>query len=398
MNIRNLKHRIYLDYNATTPVDPEVRAVMNEFMEQAFGNPSSIYQEGKVVHQAVDSARRSAAQFLNSTANCIIFTGGGSEANNLAIKGTAFRSFDSDRRHIITSSVEHPSVLAACRWLEKRGFEVTFLDVDRTGRVNPESLDKAISGRTCLVSIMTANNETGVIQPVAELSNICRRHGVPFHTDATQAAGKIPLDVEELGVDMLTLSSHKFYGPKGTGLLYVRKGIELVPLIHGGGQEGGLRAGTENTPGIVGMGKACELAARRLPEMERIRKLRDALEEGIRKIIPVARLNGHRTERLPNTLNMMLPGFRGESVVLAMDNRGVAFSSGSACRSGSPKPSHTLTAMGLSEEEAHCSIRLSLGIRTTEEEISRVLKEFDYVLKQPGETEKFRQCGYTPSS
>jgi len=343
----------------------------------------------------VESARKSAAQLLNSAPDCIVFTGGGSEANNLAIKGIAFRSPDSGRRHIITSATEHPSVLDTCRWLGERGFEITFLNVDRTGRVAPDALISAISKSTCLVSIITANNETGVIQPIAELSDICRQHGVPFHTDATQAGGKIPLDVEELGVDMLTLSSHKFYGPKGTGLLYVRKGIELIPLIHGGGQEGGLRAGTENTPGIVGMGKASELAAKRLPDMERIRRLRDMLEEGIRKIIPDARLNGHRTERLPNTLNIRIPGFTGESLVRAMDDRGVAFSAGSACHAGSTKPSHTLTAMGLTSDEAQCSIRLSLGIYTTEEEIRRVLQEFDYLLTQPGAT---RHCGYDHSS
>ncbi|GBD97400.1 MAG TPA: aminotransferase class V-fold PLP-dependent enzyme [Nitrospirae bacterium] len=383
--------RIYLDHNATTPLDPEVCEAMLSCMESNYGNPSSIYSEGKNAGILIESARRSVAQMLNCTARRIVFTGGGSEANNLVLKGIAFGE-KNKRDHIITSSIEHPSVLAACAWLEKYGFQITRLDVDETGTLNPGELESAINGKTCLVSIMLANNETGSLQPVAEMARICRQRGVLFHTDATQAAGKIPLDVGELGVDLLTLSGHKLYGPKGVGALYVRKGVRLEPLIHGGKQEGSLRAGTENSIGIAGLGKAAELAIQRLPEMKRIRALRDKLEKGIRELFPEAGLNGKESERLPNTLNICLPGLRGESIVMAMDQKGIALSSGSACRSGSPKPSHALLAMGLSEEEAHCSIRLSLGLQNTEEEIERTVSIFKQVIKEAGSTVRFVPC------
>jgi cysteine sulfinate desulfinase/cysteine desulfurase-like protein len=264
--------------------------------------------------------------------------------------------------------------------------------VDKTGRISPEDLASAISKKTCLVSVMAANNETGSIQPIAELARIARQRSVLFHTDATQAVGKIPLDVEDLGVDLLTMSAHKLYGPKGVGALYIRKGIVLEPIMHGGKQEGELRAGTENVIGIVGFGKAAELAVQRLPEMDRIRKLRDRLGEGIKELIPEAKLNGHKKERLPNTLNMCLPGLRGESIVLALDQKGVSLSSGSACRSGSPKPSHALLAMGLSEEEAHCSIRLSLGLGNTIEGIDRTISVFEEVIRDASSTVRFVPC------
>ncbi len=383
--------RIYLDHNATTPLDPEVRRSMLSCMESNYGNPSSIYSEGKDARFIVESARRSVARMLNCTARRVVFTGGGSEANNLALKGIAFANKD-ERNHIIASSIEHPSVLATCAWLEKYGFRITRLDPDKTGRLNPGELESAINEKTCLVSIMLANNETGSLQPVAEMAHICRQHGLLFHTDATQAAGKIPLDVEELGVDLLTLSGHKLYAPKGVGALYMRKGVSPEPLIHGGRQEGSLRAGTENAIGIAGLGKAAELAVQRLPEMERIRVLRDKLEDGIRELFPEAGLNGGDDERLPNTLNICLPGLRGESIVLAMDQNGVALSSGSACRSGSPKPSHALLAMGLSEEEAHCSIRLSLGIQNTEEEIEQTLSILKEVINNASNTVRFIPC------
>lgn len=383
--------RIYLDNNATTPLDPEVKAAMLQHMENDFGNPSSIYAEGKAAHLLVESARRSVAQLLNCTARRILFTGSGSEANNLALKGTFF-STQGGRNHIITSSVEHPSVLKACAWLEKKGARVTYLNVDTAGMVRPGDLLSAITENTCLVSVMTANNETGTIQPVSELADICRQRGVPFHTDATQAVGKIPVDVNELGVDLLTLSGHKINGPKGIGALYIRKGAALVPLVHGGKQEDGLRAGTENVSGIAGLGKAAELAAQRLPEMKRVAMLRDRLEQGIREIAPEATLNGSAHTRLPNTLNMSLPGVRGESLVIAMDRQGVSFSSGSACRSGSPRPSHALLAMGLSDEEAHCAVRLSLGILTTKEEIDRTISLLNNVLKNAGTSVRFVPC------
>jgi cysteine desulfurase NifS len=364
--------RIYLDHNATTPLDPEVREIMMNFMGDDFGNPSGIYREGKQARFAVESARRSVAQMLNCTARRIIFTGGGSEANNLAIKGLAF-SFLGRKDHIVTTSIEHPSVLAACRWLERFGFRITYLPVDETGRVIHEDLASAITDKTFLVTIMTANNETGSVQPIARLAEIARQRDVLFHSDATQAAGKISLDVKALNVDLLTISGHKLYGPKGIGALFIKKGVKAETLIHGGSQENGLRAGTENVIGIAGLGKAAELALRRLTDMERVRDLRDRLQTGIKEILPAAKINGHLQERLPNTLNMCLPGIRGESLVLNMDGKGVSLASGSACRSGSPKPSHTLIAMGLSPEEAHCSIRLSLGFGNTEEEIERTI-------------------------
>ncbi len=382
--------RIYLDHNATTPLDPEVRNIMISYMDD-YGNPSSIYSEGKNARFAIESARRSVARLFNCTARRIVFTGGGSEANNLVLKGIAFAN-RGRKNHIITTAIEHPSVLMACKWLGKSGFQITYLKVDKTGRVSPEDLASSISEKTCLISIMTANNETGTIQPVAELADIAGRRGVLFHTDATQAVSKIPLDVESPGVDMLTMSGHKLYGPKGVGALFIRRGVVLEPVIHGGGQESGLRAGTENVIGIVGLGKASELAVQRLPDMDRVRLLRDRLEKGIREIFPEAKLNGHRDDRLPNTLNMCLPGLRGESLVLALDQRGVSISSGSACRSGLPEPSHALLAMGLSDEEAHCSIRLSLGFGNTIEEIDRAISLFKEVIREAGSTVRFVPC------
>ncbi|MFQ5465834.1 MAG: aminotransferase class V-fold PLP-dependent enzyme, partial [Thermodesulfobacteriota bacterium] len=347
--------RIYLDHNATTAPDPEVVTVMDRHLDPSYGNPSSIYSEGRDARAAVEGARRSVARMINSTARRVIFTGGGSEANNLAVKGVAFANL-AGKRHIITSTVEHPSVGRTCRWLEGFGIRVTRLGVDSTGLVDPDDLRAAIDDSTCLVTIMTANNETGVIQPIAELARIARERGVLFHTDAVQAAGKVAVDVEAAGVDLLTLSGHKFHGPKGVGVLYVAKGVEMEWLVHGGGQENGARAGTENVPAIAGLGKAAGLAVKRLPEMERVGRLRDRLEEEVLALAPGARVNGHAERRLPNTLSVTLPGVRGEPVVLELDRKGVALSSGSACRSGSPEPSHALTAMGLTDEEAHCAL------------------------------------------
>jgi cysteine desulfurase NifS len=383
--------RIYLDHNATTPLHPEVRRVMAECMDKEYGNPSSIYQEGKSARFAIESARRSVAQLINCTARRIVFTGGGSESNNLVLKGIAL-ALGNNKNHIITSSVEHPSVLSACAWLEKHGLKITYLNVDDTGVVNPSELESTINDRTCLVSVMLANNETGSIQPVAEMARICRQQGVLFHTDATQAAGKIPVDVEELHVDFLTLSGHKLQGPKGVGALYMRKGVEIDPLIHGGKQEGSVRAGTENVIGIVGLGRAAQIAVQRLPDMKRTKEMRDILEKGLKELIPEARLNGSYDNRLPNTLNMCLPGIRGESLVMAMDQKGIAFSSGSACRSGSPAPSHALLAMGLSEEDAHCSIRLSLGLQNTMEEIERTISLFQETINDRSSTVRFVPC------
>lgn len=386
---RNLP-RIYLDNNATTPLAPEVKKTMIALME-FYGNPSSVYAAGKEARAAVEAARRSLALLINSTARRISFTGGGSEANNLALKGSAFAGGRS-RNHIVTSMIEHPSVLNTCRWLEKNGFRVTYLPVNRTGQVDPASLESAITDKTCLVSIMMANNETGSLQPVSELAPIVHKKRALFHVDAVQAAGKISLDVEELGVDLLSLSGHKFNGPKGIGILYIRKGIEMDPLVSGGHQEHGLRAGTENVMGIVGTGVAAELALEHLGEMSAVSKLRDRLEKGVLKLVSGAKVIGHTEERLPNTLCCTLPGIRGESLVYALDREGIAISSGSACRSGLVEPSHVLLAMGLSEEEAHCTVRFSLGIFNTREDIDRTLSALNKVIHQSKDVIRFVSC------
>ena len=385
------EERIYLDHNATTPAHLEVQQAMIRVLESQGGNPSSIYREGRQAKAAIEEARRKLANLLGSTARRIIFTGGGSEANNMVLKGVALAHRET-RNQIITSTIEHPSVLKVCHWLEDNGFPVTYLPVDEYGQVRPEDLEQALSPKTCLVSIMLANNETGSIQPIKELAALAHEHGALFHTDGVQAVGKIPVDVESLGVDFFTLSGHKFHGPKGIGALYVRKGLDLEPLVHGGGQEGGRRAGTENTPGIVGVGVAAELAEKRLSDMDRVKSLRDELWEGILRFFPEARLNGHPVERLPNTLNLSLPDIRGESLVLALDQQGISFSSGSACRSGSPKPSHALLAMGLTEEQAHCAIRLSLGVDNTREHITRALAAMGKVIHDSLSSVRFVPC------
>ena len=384
--------RIYLDHNATTPLDPAVHQAMAAYLTSSPGNPSSIYREGRDAKVAVESARRSLARLLNCTARRITFTGSCTEANNTVIKGLAFAGRDGIRREIITSPTEHSAVIEPCRWLEQFGFRVTFLPVDRSGRVDPADLEGLIGPETLLVSVMVANNETGTIQPVRELVRIAHDHGALFHTDATQAIGKMPVDAVDLDVDFLTLSGHKIYGPKGVGALYMKKGVRIAPLIHGGEQEGRFRAGTENVAGIVGLGRAAEIAEQHIGRMDAVRHLRDRLEAGIRETVLGARLNGHPTERLANTLNMVLPGYRGESIVLALDRRGISLSSGSACHSGSPAPSHVLLAMGLSAEDAHCSVRMTLGAHTTDEDIDRALEAFRDLLHGPGEIIRFVAC------
>ncbi|MGO9118167.1 MAG: IscS subfamily cysteine desulfurase [Desulfomonilaceae bacterium] len=383
--------RIYLDHNATTPVDPEVAQTIIRCTEKCFGNASSIHVPGNEARLIIESARRQVAQLINCTARRIVFTSGGSESDNFAIKGIAFARRDRGN-HIITTTIEHPAVLNACNWLEQQGFVVTKLEVNREGLVDVADLKSAMGPGTILVSIMAANNETGAIQPILELAGVAHSGGALFHTDAVQAVGKIAADVQQWNVDLLTLSSHKFHGPKGVGAFYSRQGIELDPLIHGGKQEHGLRAGTENVPGIAGLGMAAQLAIQRLPEMNRIRILRDRLETGIRRIVPGAKRNGPREERLPNTLNMTLPGMRGESVVLTLDQKGVALSSGSACRAGSPEPSHALLAMGLSTEEAHCALRFSLGLGNTEEEIDRTLGLIEQMINDTAASVRFVPC------
>jgi cysteine desulfurase NifS len=376
-----IENRIYLDNNATTQVASEVREAMMPYLGAGHGNPSSIHGIGRDAREAIEKARRQAAKLINAQPKRIIFTGGGSEADNLVLKGVAFAQ-PGKGKHIITTTIEHPAVLSTCKFLERLGYKVTYLEVDRYGWLSPKELRNAITDETILVSIMMANNETGTILPIKELCAIAHEKEVLFHTDAVQAIGKISVDVQELDVDMLSISGHKFHAPKGIGALYVRKGIELEPLIHGGQQEGGLRAGTENVPAIVGLGKAAELVMHTLQNYERVRVLRDKLEEGIRELVPDARLNGHPKSRLPNTLNLTLPGLRGESIVIALDQHGIALSSGSACKSGSPEPTHVLMAMGRTEQDAHCSVRLSLSRYTTEEDINETVSALAQVLEE----------------
>jgi cysteine desulfurase NifS len=375
------QRRIYLDNNATTRVADEVREAMLPYLEAEHGNPSSIHGTGRAAREAVEKARRQVAGLINAATRRIIFTGGGSEANNMAIKGVALARRNKGN-HIITTTIEHPAVLTTAKSLQKWGYRITYLEVDRNGWLAPETLRDAITPDTVLVTIMMANNETGTILPIKELCAIAHERGVLFHTDAVQAVGKIEVDVSALGVDLLSLSGHKFHAPKGIGALYVRKGVELEPLIHGGQQESGLRAGTENVPAIVGLGKTAELARYALPDYARIKVLRDRLEEAVRKLIPGAILNGHPEKRLPNTANLTLPGLRGESMVIALDQHGIALSSGSACQSGSPEPTHVLMAMGRTEQEAHCSVRFSLSRYNMDEDIKETVTALEQVLQE----------------
>ncbi|HJV37104.1 IscS subfamily cysteine desulfurase, partial [Geomonas sp.] len=385
--------RIYLDNNSTTAVAPEVREAMLPFLGEEWGNPSSIHAFGSHAKSALEAARRVVAQGLNCTARRIVFTGGGSEADNLALRGVAQAS-DGSRRHLIVSSVEHPAVLKTAHVLAGMGYELSVLPVNRDGVVKPRELEALLRPDTLLVSVMLANNETGALQPVRQLAEIAHRQGALFHCDAVQAFGKIQVDVEELGVDLLALSAHKLHGPKGVGALYVRKEVAIEPLVTGGGHEHGLRAGTENVPGIVGFGKAVELSIKRLygEEPARVARLRDRLEEGVMAILPLARRNGPSDERLPNTLNMILPEVRGESLVLFLDRKGIAFSSGSACKSGNPEPSHALLSMGLTPQEAHCSVRFSLGWGNTEEEIDYLLASLRELLGETRNVVRFVPC------
>ncbi|MEE9177558.1 MAG: IscS subfamily cysteine desulfurase, partial [Acidimicrobiia bacterium] len=360
--------RIYLDNNATTEIADEVREAMAPYFGASHGNPSSIHRTGRDARQAIVQARRQISRLINARPRSIIFTGGGSEADNLALKGVAFGYADKGR-HLITTSIEHPAVLEAAAFLERIGYDVTYLKVDEWGLVDPARLDMAIRDDTILVSIMMANNEVGTIQPIKELCRVAHNAGVLFHTDAVQAVGKILVDVDDLDVDLLSISAHKFHGPKGVGVLYVRKGVELEALIHGGKQEREMRAGTENVPAIVGMGRAADLAPEWVADGDRLAELRDRLEERIRKAVPGAVLNGEAAHRLPNTLNLTLPGLRGESLVVALDQHGIAISSGSACKTGNPDPTHVLIAMGKGSESAHCAVRFSLSHHTTTEDV-----------------------------
>ena len=365
---------VYMDNNATTPVHPEVMEVMLPFFSEHFGNPSSIHWAGREVKKGIETARESVASFLKCDPKEIVFTAGGSESDNLAIKGVC-EALKDKGNHIITTRVEHPAVLHTCEYMEKQGFQVTYLPVDMDGMINLEDLKNAITDKTILITIMFANNETGTIFPIAEIGKIAKERKVTFHTDAVQAAGKIPLDVNALNVDLLTISAHKLYGPKGVGVLYVRKGTKMKPMIHGGGQERNRRAGTENVTGLVGMGKACEIAMRDMDaESERLLRLRERLHKGLTQKIEHVKLNGHPSMRLNNTLNVSFEYVEGESLLLNLDMDGVAASSGSACSSGSLEPSHVLTAMGLPHEVAHGSVRFSLGRSNTEADIDKIIE------------------------
>ncbi len=366
--------KIYFDHNATTPLSEEVFEAMVPFLKDEWGNPSSIHWAARAPRKAIDEAREKVAAFLNCTPLEIIFTSSGTESDNHAIKGVAFAKKDKGN-HIITTKVEHPAVLNTCKYLEKNGFEVTWLGVDSDGLIDLEELKRSIRPETILITIMYANNETGVILPIEEIAQIARERKVTFHTDAVQAAGKVPIDLKKLPVDLLSISGHKIYGPKGTGALFVRRGVRIVPLIHGGHHERNRRGGTENVAGIVGLGKACEAAMRDMEEeTAKLRELRDRLEKGLMERIPHVKLNGHPEKRLPNTSNLSFEFVEGESLLLNLDMHGIAASSGSACTSGSLEPSHVLVAMGLPHELSHGSVRFSLGKSNTVEDVEKLLE------------------------
>ncbi len=369
-----MNKKIYVDHNATTPLDPRVLDEMLPFLRDDWGNPSSVHWAARGPKAALDQAREQVAALLNAAPLEIVFNSTGTEGDNHAIKGTALAR-KKKGNHIITTVVEHPAVMNTCKYLEKEGFEVTYLKVDSLGMLDLDELRAAIRPETILITIMYANNETGVIFPIPEIGEIAREKGITFHTDAVQAVGKIPIDVKTLKVDLLTLSGHKLYGPKGTGALFVRRGVRLVPLLHGGHQERNRRGGTENVAGLVGLGKACDIARETMDEsVARMKALRDRLEKGLMEKIPDIKINGDPEKRLPNTANISFEYVEGESLLLNLDMRGVAASSGSACTSGSLEPSHVLLAMSLSHEMSHGSVRFSLGRHNTEEEIDYIVE------------------------
>jgi len=373
--------RIYLDHSATTPVDLEVANLMMTYYTEKYGNPSSVHSFGREAKQALEEARRQVAELIGATPQEITFTSGGTEADNLAILGTA-EALRKKGKHLITSAIEHHAVLETFEYLAKNGFELTVVPVDAEGIVSVEDVRKAIRPDTILISVMHANNEVGAIQPIAEIGQLAKDLGITFHVDAVQSLGKIPVNVKEMNIDLLTMSSHKIYGPKGVGALYIRKGVRIVPRAHGGSQEKKRRSGTENTPGIIGFGKACELIGSRMAEEAKSQtKLRDKLMNGILERIEYVKVNGPVGEkRLPNNVNVSIRFVEGESLLLSLDMLGIAASSGSACTSGSLDPSHVLLAMGLVHEIAHGSLRFSLGHQNTEEEIDYVLEQLPKIV------------------
>jgi cysteine desulfurase len=374
--------RIYFDHNATTPIGPEVLAAMLPYLTEEYGNASSIHAYGQNARGAVEQARSSVAALLGARAADIMFTSGGTESNNHAILG-AVAAAPGKPKHVITSAIEHVAVLDPCRALAKSGIDLTILPVDRDGLINLEDLRAAIRPETVLITLMLANNEIGTIEPIEEIGKIAAEKGIVFHTDAVQAAGKIPIDVEKLGVDLLSISAHKFCGPKGVGALYIRKGTQLGPLMYGGHSERDRRPGTEDVAAIAGMGKAAELAlAGMRKDGERIRGLRDRLERGLLDRVPHSWVNGARAPRVPNTANLTFPFIEGESMVIALDLKGLACSTGAACSSGALEPSHVLIALGLAPEDARATLRLSLGHQTTEDEIDFALETIPPVIER----------------
>lgn len=364
--------RIYLDHAATTPLDPSVLEAMLPYLKERFGNASSLHSFGQEAKKVLGESREKIAEIINADKEEVYFTSGGTESDNLAIKGVALRN--KERNHIITSKIEHHAVLNPCKYLEKKGFQVTYLPVDEYGLVNANELEQEITDKTCLISIMHANNEIGTIQPIEEIGKVSRERDIYFHTDAIQTVGKIPVNVDKLNVDLLSISGHKLYGPKGIGVLYIRKGTKIEPIAHGGGHERGIRSGTENIPGIVGLAKAMELSQERMgTESRRLTNLRDKLIKGIFEI-ENSRLNGHPTKRLANNANFSFTGIEGESLLLRLDAKGIAVSTGSACSSHSLKPSHVLLAIGLKPEDAHGSLRITLGRGNTEEDIDYTIE------------------------
>jgi len=375
--------RVYMDHTAGMPVDERVLEVMMPYFTQNYGNPSSIHSFGNEARRAIDESRSKVAELIGAEKKEeIVFTSGGTESNNLTIKGVAYRNKDKGN-HIITSSIEHMSVINTCKHLSKQGFEVTYLPVDKHGTVDIEALKKEITEKTVLVSIMYANGEIGTIEPIKEIGEIAHSKGAFFHVDAVAAAGQIPINVQDENIDLLSLSSNDMYGPRGVGALYIKAGTRVLPIIQGGGQERGLRSGTENLPGIVGMGKATEIAKTEMkPEAERLSKLRDRFIKGILDSIPESYLNGHPTKRLPNNVNIRFSYIEGESLILSLDMEGVACSSGSACTSKTLEPSHALLAIGLAHEEAHGSLLFTLGKQNTEEDVKYVLGLLPKIVKR----------------
>ncbi len=380
--------RVYVDYAATTPVDPRVVQTMKPYFSKMYGNASSLHKLGREARDAIEKSRKDVADLMGAKTKEVVFTSSTTEANNTVIKGIGLVK---GKGHIIASSIEHDCVLNASKMMKKLGFGVTFLPVDKYGLVNPEQLDSAIKKNTILVSVMHANNEIGTIEPVKELGKVCHEHGVLFHTDAAQSFGKIPINVKKMNIDLMSVSGHKMYGPKGIGALYIREGIEIEPLLHGGGHEFGLRSSTENTPYIVGFGKTVELRKKEMvKDTKRVSKLRDRLIEGVLKV-ENSHLNGHPKKRLPNNTSFWFNYIEGESLILQLDAKGIAASTSSACSSASLEPSHVLLALGLKPEEAHGSLRMSLGKWSTKADVGYILKTLPPIVNKLRKISPFKK-------